>query len=52
MARLIFPIILGLGGIVVLLFLGFWQLDRLGWKEGILADINGDGLPRHHRPAT
>ena len=40
MARLIFPIILGLGGIVVLLFLGFWQLDRLGWKEGILADIN------------
>ena len=40
MARLIFPIILGLSGVVVLLFLGGWQVDRLGWKEGILAEID------------
>ncbi|WP_377507711.1 SURF1 family protein [Octadecabacter sp. R77987] len=40
MARLIFPLVLGLGGIAILLWLGFWQVDRLAWKEGVLADIN------------
>jgi surfeit locus 1 family protein len=38
--RFIFPLVLGLSGIVVLLSLGFWQLDRLTWKEAILADID------------
>lgn len=40
MSRLLFPILLGLSGVAVLLALGFWQLDRLAWKEAVLADIN------------
>lgn len=40
MRKLIFPILIGLGGVVVLLWLGFWQLDRLEWKEEILARID------------
>lgn len=38
--RLLFPLILGLGGVAILLWLGFWQVDRLAWKEGILADLD------------
>lgn len=38
--RIIFPVFLGLSGVIVLCWLGFWQLDRLVWKEAILADIN------------
>jgi len=33
------PLIFGIAGVAVLLGLGKWQLDRLAWKEGILADI-------------
>lgn len=33
------PLIFGLLGVGVLLWLGTWQLDRLAWKEGVLADI-------------
>lgn len=40
MRRLLFPLIVGLGGIAVLLWLGFWQMDRLDWKQGVIADIN------------
>lgn len=40
MRKLIFPILLGVAGCATLLWLGFWQLDRLTWKEDILADIN------------
>ena len=39
MRRLIFPIILGLGGVAILLSLGIWQVQRLAWKEGVLAEI-------------
>lgn len=39
MTRYIFPLILGLGGVAILLWLGFWQLDRLAWKEAMLAGI-------------
>lgn len=38
--RLIFPVVLGLLGAAVLLRLGFWQLDRMDWKEGVLAEID------------
>ena len=37
--RYIFPILLGLIGTAILLALGVWQLQRLAWKEGILADM-------------
>lgn len=33
------PIIVGLGGIAILLALGFWQVQRLTWKQAVLADI-------------
>jgi len=33
------PLIFGIAGVAVLVGLGKWQLDRLAWKEGILADI-------------
>lgn len=37
--RLIFPLLLGLVGAAVLAGLGTWQVQRLAWKEAILADI-------------
>lgn len=40
MRRFLFPLIVGLGGLAVLLWLGLWQLDRLAWKEDVLADID------------
>ena len=39
MRRILFPLILGISGVAVLVWLGFWQLDRLAWKEAVLADI-------------
>ena len=39
MSRLLIPLLTGLVGTAVLLWLGQWQLDRLVWKEGILAEI-------------
>lgn len=40
MRKLFFPILLGVSGVAVLLYLGFWQMQRLAWKEGILAEID------------
>lgn len=37
--RMIFPLLLGIVGAAVLLSLGVWQLQRLAWKEGIIAEI-------------
>jgi len=39
MRRILFPLILGLGGVAILLSLGFWQLRRLEVKEAMLAGI-------------
>lgn len=39
MRKLLFPIVIGLGGLCILLWLGFWQMDRLEWKRGVIADI-------------
>ncbi len=36
---MIFPLLLGLVGGAVLISLGLWQMQRLAWKEAILADI-------------
>ncbi len=33
------PLAFGLGGVAVLLALGVWQVQRLAWKEGVLAEI-------------
>ncbi|WP_341367061.1 SURF1 family protein [Yoonia sp. BS5-3] len=37
--KILFPLILGLSGCAVLISLGLWQVERLAWKEDILADI-------------
>ncbi len=37
--RMIAPILIGLLGGAILLALGIWQLQRMQWKEGILARI-------------
>ncbi len=36
----LFPILLGMGGMVILCSLGTWQVQRLEWKQGIIATIN------------
>lgn len=37
--RLIAPLALGMGGVAILLSLGIWQVQRLGWKQALLAEI-------------
>ena len=37
--RLIFPLLLGLVGCGILIGLGVWQMNRLAWKQGVLAEI-------------
>ena len=37
--RLLAPLILGIGGVVFLASMGVWQVQRLAWKEGVLAEI-------------
>lgn len=39
MRRILIPLIFGLTGAAILIALGVWQVQRLAWKEGVLADI-------------
>jgi len=39
MRRILFLLIVALGGAAVLVALGVWQVQRLAWKEGVIADI-------------
>ena len=41
MTRYIAPLLIGVIGAAILIALGVWQLERLAWKEAILADIEG-----------
>lgn len=36
----VIPLIFGLAGVAMLVALGVWQVQRLAWKEGVLADIS------------
>ncbi|WP_299963401.1 SURF1 family protein [uncultured Roseobacter sp.] len=57
MGRLAFLLIFGLGGAAILISLGIWQVQRLAWKEDLLARIEAEiaadpvalapGLPRY-----
>lgn len=38
--RMILPALFGVVGVAILLWLGFWQVDRLAWKEERLAVIS------------
>jgi surfeit locus 1 family protein len=40
MRRSLFLIVIGAGGAAILLWLGFWQMQRLEWKLGVIEDIN------------
>ncbi len=40
MRRLFLPLFFGILGTAILLWLGFWQVSRLEWKEGVLAEID------------
>lgn len=40
MQRIIAPILIGLAGVAVLVSLGTWQVQRLAWKESVLAEID------------
>jgi surfeit locus 1 family protein len=39
MGRIIGALMLGVAGVAILVSLGVWQMQRLAWKEGVLADI-------------
>jgi surfeit locus 1 family protein len=39
MGRVISVVVFGAVGVAILVSLGLWQTQRLGWKEGILAEI-------------
>lgn len=39
MNRALFLLLIGLGGAAILISLGVWQVQRLAWKEGVIADI-------------
>ncbi|MBK4216602.1 SURF1 family protein [Paracoccus caeni] len=57
MRRYIFPLILGIVGCAILIQLGLWQLRRMDWKEGMLAEIQARidapavPLPAHTDPS-
>jgi surfeit locus 1 family protein len=54
--RMIWPLVFGLGGMAILMSLGIWQVQRLAWKEGVLAEIEAriaatpEALPEDVRP--
>jgi surfeit locus 1 family protein len=37
--RIIVPALIGVVGVAILLALGAWQVQRLAWKEGLIAEI-------------
>lgn len=39
MRRILFVVVIGLGGFAVLIALGVWQVQRLAWKQELLAGI-------------
>ncbi|WP_371226110.1 SURF1 family protein [Roseovarius sp. 2305UL8-3] len=39
MQRILIPLIFGLAGAAILIWLGVWQMERLTWKQGVLAEI-------------
>lgn len=38
--RLLLPLLFGIAGTAVLVWLGVWQMQRLAWKEAVLSEID------------
>ena len=38
--RMIAPLLFGIVGVAILVWLGVWQVQRLAWKTAILAEID------------
>ncbi|MEC3862020.1 SURF1 family protein [Mesobacterium sp. TK19101] len=55
MKRILAPLLFGLIGAGILVWLGTWQIQRLAWKQGILSEIestiSGDPIPLPAQPA-
>ncbi len=47
MRRYVFPLVIGVLGCAILIWLGVWQLQRMDWKEGMIAQIQSqiEGTP-------
>ena len=43
--RMIAPLLFGVLGVAVLVWLGVWQVQRLAWKTAILAEIDAKLAP-------
>ena len=58
MRKVLFSLVIGLAGLAVLLYLGFWQLERLDWKEGKIAEaaammaLPPEALPKDPDPVA
>lgn len=53
MRRLVVPLLFGIVGVAILLSLGLWQVQRLTWKQAVLADIDARiGASPVELPAT
>lgn len=54
--RYLVPLLIGVIGTAILVGLGVWQMQRLAWKEGVLANIDAQigapavGVPREPDP--
>lgn len=42
MRRMIGPLVFGIAGVAVLVALGVWQMQRLHWKESVLAEMRAE----------
>ncbi len=51
MRKLVIPTLAAIAALVVLLNLGFWQLDRLAWKENLIEQVeSGVSTPPETAP--
>lgn len=53
-SRYILPLIFGLGGTAILIWLGTWQVQRMGWKQDLLTQIETQltGAPQDWQAAV
>ncbi len=52
MRKLVIPTLAAIAALVVLLNLGFWQLDRLAWKENLIEQVEAGVSTRRKQHPT